>query len=215
MTRLLVPQRVVRGYRDGSIRQLRLLVVLPKWMRFQKDGAIEMHCEGSIYIDQDPHSLIDDGYLKPPVLPGQEFWMAETWAYENYVYWYRADMDTDGRIPHLMGGEGGWGGGVGSHKVYRWRSSVTMPFSAARTFGAARTVRVQRLWDITTDEAFDEGITWGMRLGQTVDNNIRDKYPFLNQATDTYRIQWDAEHPRDPWASNCWTWIIEPERSKA
>jgi len=211
MIRLLAPQRVVRGYRDGSIRQLRLLVVLPKWMRFQKDGAIEMHCEGSIYIDQDPHALIDDGYLKPPVLPGQEFWMAEKWCEYCYVdergythfdqttVYYAADDYPDFEI---VDGDGF----LLDDQRIKWHSSTSMPRKYARTFGKALTVRVQRVQEMTEEDCYAEGVPRGAYA-----------YPPstpLGLAKGMFRIDWDAEHPRNPWAWNPWTWVIEPERSK-
>jgi hypothetical protein len=239
MTRLLVPQRVVHGYRDGSITQIRLPIrEVPNFYHYYhhggpKDGqpkhimdwALSGVYEGDGswgdlpgHFFLDVQTDVDDNSHKeifPPVLPGQEFWLPETWrrikgeidAYEfgkvvnveDYFgyeykdgsqYWHDdfAPIDDEFHTSHV------W-------SIDKWRSPVTMPLEAARTFGKARTVRIGRVQEIMPHEAKAEGYGGHSNSGIAI----------LADCMAT----WDAEHPRDLWAGNPWTWIIEPERSKA
>lgn len=115
-----------------------------------------------------------------PYHPGDALYVREAWQ-QNYdgSYSYRAkDMFEDEK---------------------GWRPSIHMPKEAARLFLRATGVRVERLHDMTSSEAMDEGFTdWKDLVAgwdRTVSKKDRDLYG---------------------WAANPWVWVIEFERiSKA
>jgi hypothetical protein len=109
MIRLLVPQRVVRGYRDGSIRQLRL-VMRPQPLPDADIGQFMF--VGNFCIRDENFVLGEDlggvdcfysNYRYSPIQPGQDFWLPETWGnygvdYPNsptWYYLYRSDYSAD------------------------------------------------------------------------------------------------------------------------
>ena len=141
-----------------------------------------------------------------PVLPGQEFWMPETW-YDNLFN--RSDEQKESREDIYYRADG-LPDFEGEENEIRWSPSTNMPQWAARTFGKARTARIGRVQEATPLDAWNEGC----RLGASIpwEKHIPE---LQKQCRLLLKRIWDAEHPRDPWVSNCWTWIVELERSKA
>lgn len=142
--------------------------------------------------------------------PGDRLWVRETWSdctkgacamggtkYETP--WYRADADAYGLLGH---------DGIGP--VYteelKWRPSIHMPRWASRITLEITDVRVERVQDISEDDAIAEGITgnaggaWG-REGLIED--FADLWGSINAARGH---GWDA---------NPWVWVVEFRRVRA
>lgn len=121
-----------------------------------------------------PYCTMDDGSLifatagslgehrNPPYQPGTILYVRETWYYEEHMH-------------DLTAGEPDLPGGRYSHRyVYKatnpdypvnvgvgeqgWKPSIHMPREAARLFLRVKNVRVERLQDITEEDARDEGV---------------------------------------------------------
>ena len=107
--------------------------------------------------------------------PGDLLWVRETWYYENHMH-------------DLTAGEPDLPGGLYSHRfIFRasipdypvdvgvgehgWKPSIFMPKIAARLWLEVVSVRVERLQDITEDDAIAEGLAC-----LTKDNGITYKY---------------------------------------
>ena len=92
-----------------------------------------------------PQSGVDD---YAPCRPGDVLWVRETWYLETHYgahsYVYRASSPD---YPVDVG--------VGQHG---WRPSIFMPKAAARIFLQVADVRVERVQEITDDDALNEGI---------------------------------------------------------
>lgn len=79
----------------------------------------------------------------------------------------------------------------------RWRPSIFMPRWASRLTLEIVKVRVERLKDITAEDAVAEGIT-----DYTEENEIW-----------TYAKLWDSINGKKyPWSSNPWVWVVEFKR---
>ena len=88
----------------------------------------------------------------------------------------------------------------------RWRSPVTMPREAARLFLRVKDVRVERVQDITVDDAGREGF-----------EGFHHKNPMLGNLPEivwNFKNEWDARNAKRGygWDSNPWTWVIEFEK---
>ena len=85
----------------------------------------------------------------------------------------------------------------------RWRPSIYMPREAARIFLRVTNVRVERLQDITEEDARKEGCMSGMITGTC---NARGQFQDL----------WDSLNAKRGrgygWDTNPWVWVIEFER---
>lgn len=88
---------------------------------------------------------------------------------------------------------------TGDDRLLGWRPSIHMPRWASRLELEVTGVRVERLHDLTNDDAKAEGIT-----DEAV---IRAKVP---SHRDAFRYLWDdINGHRESWASNPWVWVVE------
>ena len=176
-----------------------------KWQtrRIVKDDIVngfDIDIDGKViaYIDQ----ATGDSY-KPeeicPYPPGTRLWVRETWQ-KNYwneamvpnKYAYKASPET-------------WIYFSEEEKRLekKWRPSIHMPREAARIFLRVKTVRVERLQDITEEQAVKEG---AKAYGP---NNCSG-----TSARIAFAEIWDRT-TRDnsyEWRKNPWVWVIEFER---
>jgi len=123
---------------------------------------------------------------------GDRLWVRETWAVANYkgqsVGPYVADAEE---VVYRADGFDLKG---------RWRPSIHMPRIASRIDLLIKQVRVERLQQISTDDAVAEGIK-ELQGGATVE--------FMNL--------WDSINAKRGfgWATNPWVWVIEFDRIRS
>lgn len=155
---------------------------------------------------------------------GDRLWVKETWSDVNYEGYtalaYRADGelralneddgdDSDPNLekyqfanwyPDLIEGTGG-----------RWRSSMQMPRWASRITLEITDIRVERLQDISQEDARSEGITDGgcINCGEPEPCVCEKPTP---DAVDSYAYLWNNIYGQDSWQSNPWVWVIEFKR---
>jgi len=91
--------------------------------------------------------------LSPYGYAGDRLWVRETHAGDNLCGWvYRADHpNADIRAGELDDGE---------QSLRRWTPAIHMLREASRLTLDLKGVRIERLWDISADDAFAEGIVW-------------------------------------------------------
>lgn len=168
--------------------------------------------EWCIYNNGGSHSYYDaDGYSTmhlntardyrdegecPYGAPGDTLWVRETWAcifgvpksdapHPDDVVCYRADTGEAERI---------------ITEVKGWRPSIHMPRAYSRITLEVVSVRVERLQDITEEDAIAEGVSLPARTTTLYDGMYRDAFSFL----------WDDINGKRgyPWSSNCWVWVV-------
>lgn len=146
----------------------------------------------------------DDNVYRQPYQPGDILWVRETWQTKRGGgYLYKAD--TIGSFDLFMTPEG---------RVVTyipWRPSIHMPRKAARIFLKVTAVRVERLRDITDQEAEKEGI---LRVREHEYKG--QKHTFYATRAAFHEI-WDSTI--DPiylglygWEANPWVWVVEFEQ---
>lgn len=139
-----------------------------------------------------------DGYgeefYKLPYQPGDLLYVRETFIQiAAHTFWYKADGKS-------------W-----MLKDFRWKPSIHMPKKAARIWLKVTNVRVERLQDITEDEAKAEGANW--KNGKNV--GIEEK---MNRtAIERFAEIWDGTISktnlyRYGWKANPWVYVIKFER---
>lgn len=139
----------------------------------------------------------DDGWVSAVKVcsygrPGDRLWVRETFNRTNPggaegVYYYRAD----GRFPSAIGG----GRFCGDEA---WKPSIHMPRIASRILLEITAVRVERLQDITNEQAMAEGI------GEPLD----ERYA----ASVDFRELWESINGAESWNANPWVWVVEFKR---
>ena len=82
----------------------------------------------------------------------------------------------------------------------RWRSGRFMPKRFARIWREIVAVRCERLQEISRRDACLEGIV--------------DKMEWQGQVIKDFEVLWDRLHPKHPWASNPFVWVLSLEEVK-
>jgi len=132
--------------------------------------------------------------LKLLYQPGDILYVRETWNRLPYTgeYIYKADDKDNRNIPK---------GEVG-HII--WRPSIHMPKEAVRIWLKCTDVRVERLQEITEEQAQAEGCNSGMLTGPCSARwQFEELWDFTLKKSDLDRYGWNA---------NPWVWVIEFER---
>jgi len=130
-------------------------------------------------------------WARPPYNPDDILYVRETWQ-KSYI--------NDGTM-HPTNFKYEYKASDEQRTVYRWNPSIHMPKEAARIWLKVTNVHVERLQDITGDQAVMEG--------------TKEKFPPLAQ--DEFMGIWDStikkvDIDRYGWKANPWVWVIEFER---
>ncbi len=133
---------------------------------------------------------------------GDILWVRETWQTtwnENKKSWdtiYKADggywIDDDG--------------------IMKWKPSIYMPKKRARIFLEVTNVRVERLQDITEEDAIAEGIkkTWiNDDIKQCKFKNYINDGKGSKSPIDSFISLWKKINGEDSWNANPWVWVYE------
>lgn len=111
------------------------------------------------------------------------------------------------------------------HKSLRWRPSIHMPRWASRLTLKITKIRVERLQEITNEDAIAEGLTPQRACRQSPLQNPepcklgtawsapagRTHYP-PEMAALAYRDLWDSINGVGAWDKNPWCWVLEFKR---
>jgi hypothetical protein len=154
--------------------------------------------------------------------PGDRLWVRETWAPADCMYQdhdldepgvvaYRADLSARFQHPGRYAEPGAvpaydlesWNFGS-----LRWRPSIHMPRWASRITLEVAGVRVERLQEITEEDARAEGIT-----GSSPPGDFAMSCEGANGYVCAFAELWESINgKRAPWARNPWVWVVEFRR---
>ncbi len=151
-------------------------------------------------------NLGESSYFPCPLgKPGDQLWVRETFAAglcTESTLAYRATHKTEDL-------EEGWG------ETIKWTPSIHMPRWASRINLLITGVRVERLNDISEQDAISEG------LECYVDDGVPYYGPFNNgdcRPDVVFRGLWDSIYGQkegENWQANPWVWVINFERMEA
>ena len=200
---------MVRAILAGRKTQTRRLVKAPHaadaWIF---DGALGLWESG---IEADYGRLGHGEYVRCPYgVPGDRLWVRETWYCDvphddpdrdEHLY-YRADGEARDQFEQLD-----------PPNIRLWKPSIHMPRWASRLTLDVTGVRVERLQDISEEDARGEGVTpfahdpegdcW---TAQPPERKHRAAFEYLWGEING----WQGEpRARAPWASNPWVWVVE------
>ena len=151
-----------------------------------------------------------------PYAVGMRLWVRETWAYKgpdsgSETYEWQALLK-----PENQEAENCWYRADQEHVVL-WRPSIFMPRWASRLMLEVVSVRVERVQDITPDDACAEGIGRHIKHGAIwYDFYLIDpEYPgSTTMPVDSFASLWDSINAARGfgWAVNPWVWVVEFKR---
>jgi hypothetical protein len=103
------------------------------------------------------------------------------------------------------------------HEGLKWRPSIHMPKDAARIYDEIVSIRVERLQDISEQDAIAEGIDVFLQCRN--DDNLCFFHPNKDIPlpgidngcipVDVYRSLWESINGPGSWDLNPWVWVIE------
>lgn len=160
------------------------------------------------FADKEQMEQLSTAERTCPICPGDILYVRETWTEECGKYYYRADYDSDyldpcetlsGGYPASCRNHPGCDGCMATSTRIHWHPSIHMPKEAARIWLKVTDVKVERLQDMTDDDAEAEGCFdyTSTALG------FPDVWDSTIKKSDLDRYGWDA---------NPWVWVIEFER---
>lgn len=152
--------------------------------------------------------------------PGDTLWVRETWAWscdanlttktcpqytcdkcKYYLLDYKANAGQD------------W---VNDREIVKWKPSIHMPRQASRISLLVKSIRVERLQDITEEDAKAEGFTSLLCSckGQAYACTDCMNTGVLEPAELGFMETWEAIYNKRGygWEVNPWVWVIEFER---
>jgi hypothetical protein len=183
--------------------------------------------------DADSWGIVGEPFRCPYGEPGDRLWVKETHARPAgglHMVAYKADGecgawmgDGDGGLiwnrhggvvaPGIPQRSASWRGASFGLEKYggRWRSPRFMPRWASRILLTITDVRVQRLHDITEEDARAEGATPNWWADLDPDGERRRIHSIAYRAG--FHELWDTiNYKRAMWSSNPWVWAITFER---
>ena len=192
---ILFNTEMVKAILDGRKTCTRRLIKFlpgknPQWTGYVKDGLM-------LYNGNNESCI-----RKAPYQPGNILYVRETFIQAAaHTFWYKADDKS-------------W-----MSKDLLWKPSIHMPKEAARIWLKVKDVRVERLQDITPQQAENEGVgnLFYEDIGYSEKNYGTEVDKEYGIAREQFAWLWNStikksDIDRYGWDANPWVWEIEFER---
>lgn len=145
--------------------------------------------------------------------PGDKLWVRETFCLVDdteygYEKWIEIDYRATPRYAEsCVTHPAGWENAPNDLEALKWRPSIHMPRWASRILLEIVSVRVERLQDISEEDAKAEGASLGRVFGEGKLGIKSHREGFIDL--------WNSINGKKyPWESNAWVWVIEFKRIK-
>lgn len=146
-------------------------------------------------------------------VPGDRLWVRETWCYAHPDYHDEAEGRRKGDRPVRELPAPWWCHYAATDDVDepKWRPSIHMPRWASRITLEIVDVRVERLHDITEEDARAEGVE---QMGACwVHYSTSMDSPWASaDARESFASLWESINGPGSWAANPWVWRLEFRR---
>lgn len=180
---------MVRAILEGRKTQTRRIV---------KGTALEWLAPGMFT----PEFVADPGNrLCPYGQPGDRLWVRETWSNLN--------ADFPAVDPHFV-----YRADENDHGPVTWKPSIHMPRAASRLLLEVTDVRVERLQDISEDDARAEGV-----LENPTGDTLHDFWHYAGDgcwgafnAVHSFESLWQSINGPESWDENPWVWAVTFKR---
>lgn len=189
----------VRAFLEGRKTQFRVPVEpQPPSRPFQvygdrsRDWYVENHGERHV------SGLFGSWRQSSPYQPGDRLWVREDWAAVS-------TFDPSPETGALYRSDPVWGNAV---VEWEWEASESMPQWASRITLEVENVRVQKLQDISEEDANREGVACSdcWTSGTPYENFPHDE---RCGCVNKFGNLWNERHPTRPWDANPWTWCYK------
>ncbi len=208
----------VRAILEGRKTQTRRVIKIPEGIAAKyeykgDDGGNELLPKQSGHYWMNGYAM-----WRPKLCPygkvGDRLWVRETFAYmqnleacaragEPCEIAYKADQPKEVSDEDLR-------------EVFFWKPSIFMPKWAARTWLEITNIRVERLCEISEEDAKAEGVTPENLMTDYDDATDYQRYKY------SFKNYWDSLNAKRGfgWETNNWVWVIEfqkvePQRTQS
>lgn len=198
---ILFSGQMVKAILDGDKTQTRRLVKFGKELPNCATVPLSTYECGSVF-----HFWGYGEKSCPYGAPGDILWVRETWQQEaefieassNSASWDCDWWESTGSFVYRADGTEL---PTESEAFGKWKPGIHMPKTACRLFLKIKSIRVERLQQISRGDAMDEGC------------------PFANMAdgpnpVDWFSDLWESINGVDSWGQNPWVWVVEFERAE-
>ena len=141
--------------------------------------------------------------IRPKYEKDQILWVRETWQYWQGATIYKADF-TKKELDEI--------------KYLTWKPSIFMPRKAARIFLKVKNIKIERIQEITEEDAIAEGIIKGKGRWGTIHYRLKingdyQKDKTFDLAVDAYKYLWDSINNKRGygWEKNPFIYVIDFE----
>ena len=205
---ILFSAPMVRALLDGTKTQTRRIWKMPPGMGWYISGALKGKETGDICDLTGPGWCSVDEVHCPYGQTGDHLWVRETFAHiyrDNTRPDDRRSDDVAYRADHP---------GLYEYAYGTWKPSIHMPRWASRITLEVTNVRVERLQEISYEDAIAEGIIdpatipefpASLNPSETVAEYCRRKKWPQRQ----YRDLWESINGTGSWDLNPWVWVVE------
>jgi hypothetical protein len=218
---------MVNAITDDHKSQTRRVVKIPKWA--DQSEPIEVNAAGMPECICRATGCLSE-IACPYGVPGDRLWVRETWQAPEYRDWKISEIPFDNephivyRADYLDDVHGPDGEKSPEGKYRTWRPAIHMPRRASRLTLEITDVRVERLQEISGDDAFAEGIQLPISEGGYL-VRVSGKFPPCDYhrridltkgetlskdelAIAHYASLWDAINGAESWAENPVVWVV-------
>lgn len=197
---------VLSGQKTQTRRPMKPIPVYPDAF----DGLRREIHDGQVHFWASGAELPAHKFRCPYGQPGDRLWVRERWA---------ADMSFDDLPPRMLPPRGMpiYYHATAQCMDYKWRPSIHMPRWASRITLEITDVHVERVQDITNDEAVAEGAYEVRKVGDDI-AHATWTMDGLDWRYDTPReafvATWDSIYAADGlgWDVNPWVWVVAFKR---
>jgi hypothetical protein len=166
-----------------------------------KDTEVFLYCSGN--------SIKAESVKCPYGQVGDVLWVRETWCLttpfgpEEYYFGYKTSSQAEIKASEKYD----------YYSPDEWKPSIHMPKEACRIFLQITNIRVERLKDISAEDAFREGINYSYdeEEGYKYWHYIKKK--FGPSPIHSFQTLWESINGEESWEANPWVWVIEFERT--
>ena len=162
--------------------------------------------------------------LRSPYRVGDVLWVREAWCgalnENDQLDWspdwntYRVHYRADGNEVRAVDGDGFTKITKSGYEASPWKPSIHMPHWAARIFLRVTEVRVERVQEISEEDAQAEGVSSEMFGGRLCWRGTKDLCSHAAGELGAFRQFWDSINAKrgHSWESNPWVWAYTFER---
>jgi hypothetical protein len=101
----------------------------------------------------------------------------------------------------------------GREKLINWKPSIFMPKEAARIFLRIMDIRVERLQDISEEDAIAEGIEIvNEKVPVKAYKDYLGQYNYYSNPINSFKSLWESINGEKSWEQNPYVWVIHFEK---